>query len=158
MQAAKLDGLLMFEQESMFWLTGYDTFGFCFFQGLYVSADGRMALLTRSADLRQAQLTSTLRDIRIWKDSADANPALDLKAMLASLGARGARIGVEYQSYGLTAANGKRLDAALDGFATLSDASGLVAPIARGQIRCRNCLCAPRGRPCVTRRTRQRLR
>ncbi|MGL4324853.1 MAG: M24 family metallopeptidase [Beijerinckiaceae bacterium] len=127
MQAAKLDGLLMFEQESMFWLTGYDTFGFCFFQGLYVGADGRMALLTRSADLRQAQLTSTLRDIRIWKDSADANPALDLKAMLASLGAGGARIGVEYQSYGLTAANGKRLDSALDGFATLRDASSLVA-------------------------------
>ena len=51
MAAARLDGLLIFEQESMYWLTGYDTFGFCFFQCLYLSAGGRMALLTRSADL-----------------------------------------------------------------------------------------------------------
>ena len=26
-----LDGLLMFRQESMYYLTGYDTFGYCFF-------------------------------------------------------------------------------------------------------------------------------
>ena len=44
----------------MYWLTGYDTFGFCFFQSLVVTADGRMALLTRSADLRQAQHTSII--------------------------------------------------------------------------------------------------
>ena len=44
----RLDGLLMFQQESMYWLTGYDTFGFCFFQCLVLMADGRMALLTRA--------------------------------------------------------------------------------------------------------------
>ncbi len=38
-----LDALLIFQQESMFWLTGYDTFGFCFFQCLVLRADGRMA-------------------------------------------------------------------------------------------------------------------
>ena len=58
MQKANLDGLLMFQQESMYYLTGYDTFGFCFFQCLYLGADGKLALLTRSADLRQAQHTS----------------------------------------------------------------------------------------------------
>ncbi len=26
-----LDALLMFKQESMYWLTGYDTFGYVFF-------------------------------------------------------------------------------------------------------------------------------
>lgn len=122
----KLDGLLLFQQESMYWLTGYDTFGFCFFQCLYLSADGRLALLTRSADLRQAQLTSIIEDIRIWKDGANANPALDLKAMLESLGAQGKRLGVEYESYGLVASNGKKLDAAMEGFATLVDASAIV--------------------------------
>jgi len=75
---ARLDGLLLFQQESMYWATGYDTFGFCFFQCLVVAADGRMALLTRSADLRQARHTSIIADVRIWKDAADANPALDL--------------------------------------------------------------------------------
>jgi len=35
-----LDGLLMFRQESMYYLTGYDTFGYVFFQCLYMGADG----------------------------------------------------------------------------------------------------------------------
>src|SRR6478735_4295433 len=73
MQAARLDALLMFQQESMYWLTGYDTFGFCFFQCLVLTSDGRLALLTRSADLRQAQHTSIIEDIRVWKDAAEAN-------------------------------------------------------------------------------------
>lgn len=124
--ARKLDGLLMFQQESMYWLTGYDTFGFCFFQSLWLGADGRLALLTRSADLRQAQHTSLIDDVRIWADRADATPQDQLRDMVASLGGTGGRIGVEYESYGLTAANGKKLDAAFEGFATLEDASRLV--------------------------------
>lgn len=126
MAERKLDGLMMFQQESMYWLTGYDTFGFCFFQSLWLGADGRLALLTRSADLRQAQHTSLIEDIRIWTDRADATPQQQLRDMVADLGGAGARIGVEYESYGLTAAAGKKLDAAFDGFATLEDASRLV--------------------------------
>ena len=34
MAEKKLDAMLLFAQESMYWLTGYDTFGFCFFQCL----------------------------------------------------------------------------------------------------------------------------
>ncbi|MDJ1159305.1 Xaa-Pro peptidase family protein [Chelatococcus sp. SYSU_G07232] len=121
-----LDGLLLFQQESMYWLTGYDTFGFCFFQCLVVTADGRAALLTRSADLRQAQHTSNIADIRVWKDGRNADPARDLKALAADLGLAGKRLGVEYEAYGLVAANGKKLEAAFDGFATLTDASNIV--------------------------------
>lgn len=126
MEEAKLDGLLIFAQESMYWLTGYDTFGFCFFQCLVVRADGRMALLTRSADLRQAAHTSNLADIRVWKDAADADPTRDLRDMLASLGLADKRLGVEYDSYGLTHFNGRRLEATMQGFATLVDASRMV--------------------------------
>ncbi|WP_460448945.1 M24 family metallopeptidase [Alsobacter sp. SYSU BS001988] len=122
----RLDGALLFAQESMYWLTGYDTFGFCFFQCLYVGADGRMALLTRSADLRQAQHTSTIRDIRIWRDGRDADPAADAVAMLRDLAAAGKRIGVEFDSYGLTHANGRRLEAAFAGVAELVDASDVM--------------------------------
>ncbi|MBL8590981.1 MAG: aminopeptidase P family protein [Methylobacteriaceae bacterium] len=126
MAAERLDGLLLFAQESMYWLTGYDTFGFCFFQCLFVGADGRMTLLTRSADLRQAQRTSNIADIRIWKDAVDADPARDCATMLADVGARG-RLGVEFDSYGLTAFHGRRLEAALAGRCDLVDASRLVA-------------------------------
>lgn len=125
MARERLDGMLLFAQESMFWLTGYDTFGFCFFQCLYIGADGRTALLTRSADLRQAKHTSNLEDIRIWKDAVDSDPVRDLTAMLADLGAKG-RLGVEYDSYGLTAFRGRQLDAALSGKADLVDASRLI--------------------------------
>ncbi|MBL6431743.1 MAG: aminopeptidase P family N-terminal domain-containing protein, partial [Alphaproteobacteria bacterium] len=51
------DALLLFAQESMFWLTGYDTFGYCHFQSMVVTRDGRVVLLTRSADKRQAEIT-----------------------------------------------------------------------------------------------------
>ncbi|MGL4973649.1 MAG: aminopeptidase P family N-terminal domain-containing protein, partial [Bosea sp. (in: a-proteobacteria)] len=126
MAADGLDALFLFQQESMFWLTGYDTFGFCFFQCLVLRADGTMALLTRSADLRQAQQTSNLADIRIWKDGREANPARDLLALADNMGLQGKRIGVEYDSSGRVASNGRKLDAAFAGRATLVDASLIV--------------------------------
>jgi Xaa-Pro dipeptidase len=126
MAAAKLDAVLLFAQESMYWLTGYDTFGYCFFQSLIVTAKGEMVLLTRSADLRQAQHTSIISDIRIWTDRANANPAVDLRTILNDLGLLGARIGVEYGTHGLTAANGRLLDDQLSSFCDIIDVSGMV--------------------------------
>ncbi len=126
MKRRGLDALLMFRQESMFYLTGYDTFGYVFFQSIVLTADGRMTLLTRSADQRQAKFTSVVDDVRVWVDREGSNPAEDLKAILIEHGLKGKKLGVEYDSYGLTARNGKRLDAAMQGFATLEDASDLV--------------------------------
>jgi len=122
-----LDGLLMFRQESMYYLSGYDTFGYVYFQCLYLSASGELVLLTRAPDLRQAQQTSCIPDIRIWVDQPKAKPARQLRAILEEKGCRGRRLGVEYQAYGLTGFNAKRLEAALEGFCTLSDASWLVS-------------------------------
>ncbi len=124
---AGLDGMLLFRQESLYYLTGYDTFGYVFFQCLYLGADGRMTLLTRAPDLRQAQETSVIEDIRIWVDGPEATPTQDLRAILAGHGCQGRRLGVEYEAYGLTARNGLRLQAALDGFCELVDASELVS-------------------------------
>jgi len=126
MQARGLDGMLLFRQESMFYLTGYDTVGYVFFQCLYFGADGRLMLLTRSPDLLQAQLTSVIEDIRIWVDAPDANPSQELKSILADFSLGGKKLGVEYEAYGLTGRNGMRLNAALDGFCTLQDESELV--------------------------------
>src|SRR5215475_1230608 len=126
MQTVGLDGLLIFRQESMYWLTGYDTSGYSMFQGLYLRADGALALLTRSADLRQARLTSVIEDIRTWTDREAADPAGELRDMVADYGGRGRRIGVEYHAYGLTAQRGKSVDAAFAGFCELIDASDLV--------------------------------
>ncbi|MER9237598.1 Xaa-Pro peptidase family protein [Mesorhizobium sp. M0633] len=123
----KLDAVLLFAQESMYWLTGYDTFGFCFFQCLVVKANGSMVLLTRSADLRQARHTSIIDNIVLWTDRNGANPAVDLRNLLNELDLLGARIGVEYDTHGLTAYNGRRLDEQLQTFGQIADASGIVS-------------------------------
>jgi Xaa-Pro dipeptidase len=127
MAARGLDALLMFNQASMYWLTGYDTFGYCFFQCLVLRAAGDMVLLTRSPDLRQARHTSLIQDIRVWADREGSDPARDLRDLLAETGLAGRRLGVEYDTHGLTATNGRRLEAALAGFAEAVDASDLIA-------------------------------
>ena len=127
LQARGLDGLLMFRQESMYYLTGYDTFGYVFFQCLYLGSDGRVMLLTRTPDLRQAQHTSDIKDIRTWVDGPEANPAAELRDHLKAFGLAGKKLGVEWEAYGLTARNGFRVQAAFDGFAQLADASDLVS-------------------------------
>lgn len=126
MAKAGLYGLLIFRQESMFYLTGYDTSGYSMFQGLYLGANGALALLTRSADQRQARITSVIEDIRIWADREGADPAGELRDMVAAYGGRGQLIGAEYHAYGLTAQRGRMVDAAFAGFCKLVDASDLV--------------------------------
>ena len=127
MQRRGLRALLMFRQESMYWLTGYDTFGYVYFQCLVLTDDGRLALLTRAPDRLQARFTSIVEDIRIWTDGADAQPARELRALLQELGCGGGMLGVEWDAYGLTARNGQLLQAALAGFGTLVDGSDLIS-------------------------------
>ncbi|MEX3011991.1 M24 family metallopeptidase [Hoeflea sp. TYP-13] len=127
MQDNELDAMLLFAQESMYWLTGYDTFGFCFFQTLVVKSDGSMNLLTRSADLRQARHTSIIENISIWTDRANADPTMELKNLLNDLDLLGCKIGVEYDTHGLTGSNCRKLDDQLQSFGDLIDASALVS-------------------------------
>ena len=128
---AGYEALLVFKQESMYWLSGYDTFGFAMFQCLVVTADDRRTLLTRMPDRGTARYTSNLTDIRIWTDVEGMNPAQDLVAMLDDMGLRGANLGIEVDSYGLKASNWILLEAALDGFASWTDASNLIQELRR---------------------------
>ena len=89
MKEQNIDALLMFRQESMYWLTGYDTFGYVFFQTLIFDKNGNTILLTRAPDLRQAQNTSNIEDIRIWVDKEGSNPTDDLKFILDELNLKG---------------------------------------------------------------------
>jgi Xaa-Pro dipeptidase len=129
LQAAGLEALLMFAPESHYWISGYDTFGFAMFQCMVLTARGDLHLLTRTPDLRQAQLTSTLGDgeIHIWQDIEGADPAADLARLLADLGVSGP-IGYESDTAGLTDRNGRMLHRALPG---LIDASDLIRALRR---------------------------
>ena len=124
-----LDALIMFRQESMYWLTGYDTFGYVFFQTLVLDHMGNVILLTRAPDLRQAQNTSNINDIRIWVDKDGANPADDLKIILDELNLKGKKIGIEYEAYGLTGRNALRLNAVLQNYCSIEDNSELITKL-----------------------------
>ena len=124
-----LDALLMFKQESMYWLTGYDTFGYVFFQSLILTSKGDIVLLTRAPDLRQAQNTSIIKDIRIWIDNEKSKPSDELKNILSELNLGKSNLGVEYDSYGLTGKNAIELNNSLRNFLTLHDKSHLVSKL-----------------------------
>ncbi len=124
-----VDALIMFRQESMYWLTGYDTFGYVFFQALVLDQRGNVILLTRAPDLRQAQNTSNISDIRIWVDKDGANPADELKIILDELNLKGKKIGVEYEAYGLTGRNALRLNTVLQNYCSIEDKSELITKL-----------------------------
>ncbi len=127
MTERKLDAIVLFAPESMFWLTGYDTFGFCFFQSLIVKADGSMVLLTRASDIRQARHTSTIENVVSWIDRDKADPTADLRDLLNEIDLLGARIGVEYDTHGLTGYNARLLDEQLKTFGKIADASDVLS-------------------------------
>jgi len=126
MKEKNLDALLLFRQESMYWLTGYDTFGYVFFQCLVITSLGDKVLLTRAPDLRQAQNTSNIKDIRIWVDKDNNNPAEELKSILVELNLENKNLGVEYEAYGLTGKNAMMLNESLSNFANLHDESFII--------------------------------
>ena len=122
-----LSALLIFAQESNFYLTGYDSGGYVFFQCCVLTADDQpITLLTRRPDLQQARETSIIPDVRVWYDAEGANPALDLREMLAEKGLKGERIGIELNTYGLTGASYEKVRLALEGWCRLEDASDIV--------------------------------
>ena len=129
MNKQNLDALLMFRQESMYWLTGYDTFGYVFFQTLVLDKNGNLILLTRAPDLRQAQNTSNIEDIRIWIDKDKSNPTEDLKKILNELSLKGKKVGVEYEAYGMTGRNALRLNETLKDYCDLKDESELITKL-----------------------------
>ena len=129
MKEKNLDALLMFRQESMYWLTGYDTFGYVFFQTLVLDKNGNTILLTRAPDLRQAQNTSNIKDIRIWVDKDKSNPTDDLKVILNEFSLKGKKIGIEYEAYGMTGRNALRLNKSLENYCNIEDESELITKL-----------------------------
>ena len=129
MEDQNLDALLMFRQESMYWLTGYDTFGYVFFQTLILDKNGNIILLTRAPDLRQAQNTSNIKDIRIWVDKDNSNPTGDLKQILNELDLKDKNIGIEYEAYGMTGRNALKINKSLENYCKVEDQSELITKL-----------------------------
>lgn len=129
MKRESLDGFLITKQESLYYLTGYDTFGYVFFQAMYFHNDGSMRLITRMPDLRQALYTSVLepQNILIRPDEAGSNPVSLVPEVLKEFGINSPskRIGYEPDSATLTHEIGKLLEEAVAGICTLINHSTL---------------------------------
>jgi Xaa-Pro dipeptidase len=122
-----LAAILVFAQESLFYLTGFDTTGFVFFQCAVLTADeAPITLLTRRPDLEQARRTSTITDIRLWYDKEGADPSIELKAILEEKKLEGQRVGIELRTFGLTADKYELVRRRLEGWCELIDASHIV--------------------------------
>ena len=76
--------------------------------------------MTRAPDLRQAQNTSNIKDIRIWIDKESNNPANELKSILVELNLENKNLGVEYEAYGLTGKNAMILNKSLNDFCKIT--------------------------------------
>jgi Xaa-Pro dipeptidase len=122
-----LAAILLFAQESLYYLTGFDTSGFVFFQcAVLDAAAGEITLLTRRPDLEQARRTSIVTDVRLWYDTQHADPAIELKSILSQRKLKGERVGIELRTFGLTADKYALLRRHLEGWCELVDASYLV--------------------------------
>ena len=102
LQKLGLDGLILFKIEDMYWLTGYESDGFCIFACMFIGTDGALTHLARPADLGNISYSSICEDVRISPDAEGSSRAKHIKDMLESLNMEGKKIGIQVDTMGLT--------------------------------------------------------
>ncbi len=118
-----LDGVLLFQPESVTWLTGFFTRGYTSFQFAAVPAAGDPVVCLRDVELWYLERTAAYREHAAWSDTDD--PVGVGAEMVRRLVGPGARLGIELAAWPLSAALHQALGAALPGV-TLEDASDVV--------------------------------
>ena len=114
-----LDGLLIFRAEDMYWLTGYESDGFCIFGAMFLGTDGALTHLARPADLGNLAYSSICEDVHVAHDREDEPRAAQVRAMLAAKGMEGKRIGIQTETMGLTPKLFLEIAETLEGWCTL---------------------------------------
>ena len=126
LQKLELDGLLLFKIEDMYWLTGYESDGFCIFGSMFIGTEGTLTHLARPADLGNLSYSSICEDVRISPDTEDSTRAEHIKDMLRSLGMEGKKIGIQVDTMGLTPRLFLEISAILDGWCELTVAPDFI--------------------------------
>lgn len=90
-----LCGVLLFDPENMYWLTGYQTIGYFTFQGMFIPRSGKPIIVTRVVNRDMALALPTVDDAVSVFDTQD--PIHVLEAFLKDT-ATGAPIGIETTS------------------------------------------------------------
>jgi Xaa-Pro dipeptidase len=130
MRQAGLDALLVFHQEHMFYLAGYDQIGYWVYQVLVVpAAAAPMTAIVRKVDELLVRQGGIVDDVRVWLDDATRDPAQHTADVLRERGLLdGRRLGIERKSHTLLPHYYDLLREALRG-AELVDASDLVTDL-----------------------------
>ena len=126
LQKLELDGLLLFKIEDMYWLTGYESDGFCIFGCMFIGTEGVLTHLARPADLANLSYSSICGDVRISPDTEDSSRAEHIKDMLRSLGMEGKKIGIQVDTMGLTPRLFLEINETLDGLCKLTVAPDFI--------------------------------
>jgi len=126
LQNLELDGLLLFKIEDMYWLTGYESDGFCIFGSMFIGTEGALTHLARPADLGNLSYSSICEDVRISPDTEDSTRAEHIKDMLRSLGMEGKKIGIQVDTMGLTPRLFLEISEILDGWCELTVAPDFI--------------------------------
>ena len=126
LQNLELDGLLLFKIEDMYWLTGYESDGFCIFGSMFIGTEGALTHLARPADLGNLSYSSICEDVRISPDTEDSTRAEHIKDMLRSLGMEGKKIGIQVDTMGLTPRLFLEIKEILDGWCNLTVAPDFI--------------------------------
>src|SRR5215813_6342530 len=103
MAAKGFDVLLLHSPENIYYLTGYQTSGYFAYQMLAVPPDGAPVLLVRYLERGNVHEYSWLDSYETWREGDDAVERS--VAVIASLGAEDARIGIEKSGWFLTLEN-----------------------------------------------------
>ena len=121
--ARGLDGILLFQPESVTWVTGFYTRGYASLQFAAVPASGEPAVCCRDVEAYYLERTAACRDHACWSDTDD--PFSVGAGMVRRLLGPRPQLGIELAAWPLSAARHEALSAALTG-AALEDASDLV--------------------------------
>jgi Xaa-Pro dipeptidase len=132
MHEARVDALLMFHQESMYYLFGYDQIGYWVYQTIVLPADASPpTAICRGADELMIQASPFITDVRPWLDDSEVDAGAFTAEVLKErrLLARGRRIGIEKKSHALLPYYYDLLRAHIPAEVELVDASDLVTEL-----------------------------
>ncbi len=129
---AQLDAILLFHQESMYYLFGYDQLGYWVYQTAILRADSeKVKVVCREADRNFIEGLHFVEEMRNWRDDSADDPAKVTVDVLHDSGLLNSskRIGIELKSHALLPAYYEALRTALAGKCELVDASDLITEL-----------------------------
>lgn len=123
MSDRRLDYLLLFQPESVTYLTGFFTRGYSSFQCVILPLDGEPLIVCRDVEEYYVETTSAFPNRLLWTDSDDKNQVLI--AAIRQAGGLSARLGIEKSAWQLNASRYEAMAAGLPS-AELIDVGDLV--------------------------------